>query len=122
MYGTWLRLEESVQREAQLVWALSLCCLFLEIGLCFQNFTLASVSTNAAQVERTQNAEVRELPHCWPLQLVDRRPDMCVPMYVGQLMTPVPGLCFAGREHRSLEGVNEGLLTTLQIASYGRLV
>ena len=54
-------MEESVQTEALLVSSRSVCCLFLEIGLCFQNFTLASVSTNAAQVDLTQNPEGREL-------------------------------------------------------------
>ena len=52
---------KSVQSEALLVWSRSLCCLVLEIGLCFLNLALASVSTNAAQVDLTQNPEVREL-------------------------------------------------------------
>ena len=90
-------MEESVQREALLVWSRSLCCLFLEIGLCLLNLALASVSTNAVHLARTQNPEMRELrvSHCWPLHVLDRMPDMSAPMYAGQLMTPVPGLCFA---------------------------
>ena len=50
-----------LQREAQLVWSRSLCCLILEIGLCFLNLALASVSTHAVQLARTQNPEMREL-------------------------------------------------------------
>ena len=61
MSGTWLRREECVQREALGVWSLSLCSLFLELGLSLLNFALASVSTNGAQVYLTQNPEVIEL-------------------------------------------------------------
>ena len=52
---------KSVQSEALLVWSGSLCSVFLEIGLCFLNLALASVSTNAVQLARTQIPEVREL-------------------------------------------------------------
>ena len=54
-------MEESVQMEAVVVWSVSLCSLFLELGLCFLNLALASVSTNAAQVDSTQNPKMRVL-------------------------------------------------------------
>ena len=52
---------KSVQREALYVWSRAFCCIFLEIGMCFLNLALASVSTNAVQLARTQIPEVREL-------------------------------------------------------------
>ena len=52
---------KSLQRESLLVLCKSICCFFLESGICFTNLALASVSYNAVQVERTQQHEGHEL-------------------------------------------------------------
>ena len=61
------------------------------------NLALASVSNNLVQVDHTLNPEGRELrgaPNSWLLHVLVKRTDMWLPIYDGQLMTTVPGLCF----------------------------
>ena len=112
-------MEESGQREPLVVWSLSLCSLFLELGLCFLNLALASVSTNAAQVDSTQNPEVRVL------RVAALLADTCALQKARYVCTHVRWttddararvvLCVTGTSFPG--GVNEGLLTTVQIAS-----
>ena len=115
---------KSVQKEALLVWSRSLCCIFRDIGLCFLNLALASVSTNAVQLARSQIPEVREL------RVAPLHAATCARQMARFEFTHVRWTTDDARSRFVLSvtrtslagGVEEGLLTRLQIASSGRIV
>ena len=94
------------------------CSLFLESGACFKNLALAIVSYNAVDVERTQNPEGRGLRGA-PLLAAKclRQNDRYVCAHVRETTDDTRrGLCLAGWQLRSVEGVYECQPTTLQLA------